>query len=76
MLSDYLIAPSLNALFVTGLVLLSIIILMVKNYSSIMRLNYYQKIILLTSLTAAIATHGLMHLGVEKQYNFNPYNWL
>ena len=76
MLADYLIAPSLNALFVTGLVLLSIIILMVKNYSSIMRLNYYQKIMLLSSLTIAVGSHGLMHLGVEERYNFNPYNWL
>jgi hypothetical protein len=76
MLADYLIAPSLNALFVTGLILLSIIILMVKNYSSFMRLNYYQKIILLSSLSIAFATHGLVHLGVEQRYNFNPYNWL
>jgi hypothetical protein len=76
MLSDYLIAPSLNALFVTGLILLAIIILIVKNYSSIMSLNYYQKIMLLSSLTIAVGSHGLMHLGVEKQYNFNPYNWL
>ena len=73
MLADYLIAPSLNALFVTGLILLSIIILMVKNYSSFMRLNYYQKVILLSSLSIAFATHGLVHLGVEERYNFNPY---
>jgi hypothetical protein len=76
MLADYLIAPSLNALFVTGLILLAIIILIIKNYSSIMRLNYYQKIMLLSSLTIAVGSHGLMHLGVEKQYNFNPYIWL
>jgi len=76
MLADYLIAPSLNALFVTGLILLAIIILIVKNYSSIMSLNYYQKIMLLSSLTIAVGSHGLMHLGVEKQYNFNPYIWL
>ena len=76
MLADYLIAPSLNALFVTGLIILSIIILLVKNYSAIMRLNYYQKIMLLSSLTIAVGSHGLMHLGVEKQYNFNPYNWI
>jgi len=76
MLSDYLIAPSLNALFVTGLILLTIIVLLFKNYSSVMRLNYYQKIMLLSSLTIAVGSHGLMHLGVEKQYNFNPYNWL
>ena len=76
MLSDYLIAPSLNALFVTGLILLTIIILLFKNYSSVMRLNYYQKIMLLSSLTIAVVSHGLMHLGVEERYNFNPYNWL
>jgi hypothetical protein len=76
MLADYLIAPSLNALFVTGLIILSIIILLVKNYSSIMSLNYYQKVILLSSLSIAFATHGLVHLGVEQRYNFNPYNWL
>ena len=76
MLADYLIAPSLNALFVTGLIILSIIILLVKNYSSFMRLNYYQNIILLSSLSIAFATHGLVHLGVEQRYNFNPYNWI
>ena len=76
MLADYLIAPSLNALFVTGLILLFIVILMVKNYKSIMRLNYYQQIMLLSSLTIAVGSHGLIHLGVEKQYNFNPYNWI
>ena len=76
MLADYLIAPSLNALFVTGLILLTIIILLFKNYSSVMRLNYYQKIMLLSSLTIAVGSHGLMHLGVEEQYNFNPYNWI
>ena len=75
MLSDYLIAPSLNALFFTGLILLFIIILLVKNYSAIMRLNYYKQIMLLSSLTIAVGSHGLMHLGVEKQYNFNPYRW-
>ena len=76
MLADYLIAPSLNALFVTGLIILSIIILLVKNFSTFMRLNYYQKIILLSSLSIAFATHGLVHLGVEQRYNFNPYNWI
>ncbi len=76
MLADYLFVPSLNALFVTTLILLTIIILMVKNYSSIIRLNYYQQIVLLTSLSIAFATHGLVHLGVEERYNFNPYNWI
>jgi len=30
---------------------------------------------LLSTVTIAIGIHGLIHLGVEGQYNFNPYNW-
>lgn len=75
MLSTYLIAPSLNSLFVTGLLLLSIFIIFVKNYTRITNLNFYQKIILLSILTIAVGIHGLIHLGVEVQYNFNPYRW-
>jgi hypothetical protein len=75
MLSTYLIAPSLNSLFVTGLLLLSIFIIFVKNYTRIINLNFYQKIILLSILTIAVGVHGLIHLGVETEYNFNPYKW-
>jgi hypothetical protein len=75
MLSTYLIAPSLNSLFVTGLLLLSVFIIFVKNYTRITSLNFYQKIILLSILTIAVGIHGLIHLGVEVQYNFNPYRW-
>ncbi len=76
MLAHYLIAPSFNALLITGLILLFIIILLVKHYKSISELGYYQKIMLLTSLSIAVGSHGLMHLGVEKQYKFNPYTWI
>jgi hypothetical protein len=75
MLSDILIAPSLNSLFITGLLLLCILITFIKNFNRIYNLNYYQKIILLSTITIAIGIHGLIHLGVEMQYNFNPYNW-
>jgi len=76
MIMDYLQSPSMTALFLTGMIIFIILILMIKNYKSIISLNYYQKIMLLTSLTIAIGSHGLMHLGAEKQYNFNPYTWI
>ena len=75
MLADYLIAPSLNSLVITGLILLLIFIILIKHYDSIMRMNYYEKIMLLSSLSIAVGSHGLMQLGVEKRYNFNPYRW-
>ena len=76
MLSDYLIAPSLNSLFVTGLILLFILVIIIKNFKEISKFTTYQKLSLLCILTIAIGSHGLIHLGVEKQYNFNPYKWI
>lgn len=76
MLSNTLVAPSVNSLFVTGFLLLAIFITVFNNYKRIINLNYYQKIILLSTITIAIGIHGLIHLGVEMQYNFNPYNWI
>jgi hypothetical protein len=76
MLSNMLVAPSVNSLFVTGFLLLAIFITVFNNYKRIMNLNYYQKIILLSTLTIAIGIHGLIHLGVEREYNFNSYNWI
>ena len=76
MLSDILIAPSLNSLFITGLLLLWILIIFINNYKRICNLNYYQKLIILSTLTIAIGIHGLIHLGTEVHYNFNPYNWI
>jgi len=75
MLSNTLVAPSVNALFVTGFLLLAIFITVFNNYKRIINLNYYQKIMLLSTLTIAIGIHGLIHLGVEHEYNLNPYNW-
>jgi hypothetical protein len=75
MLSDYLIAPSLNSLFVTGLLLLMILIIVVRNFNDVKKFTTFQKISILCILTIAIGSHGLIHLGVEKQYGFNPYKW-
>jgi len=75
MLSDYLTAPSLNSLFFTGILLLFVFIIFIKNIKKINNLYYYQKLMLLSTITIAIGIHGLIHLGVESQYNFNPYRW-
>ena len=76
MLSRYLIAPSLNSLFFTGILLLFIFITFVMNFDKVLKLNYYQKLILLSTIAIAIGIHGLIHLGVEQMYNFNPYKFI
>lgn len=76
MLSDYLVSPSLTSLLITGLTLLLIIITVIRNFRDIKNFTTFQKLSLLCVLTIAISSHGLVHLGVEKQYNFNPYTWV
>jgi hypothetical protein len=73
--SNILIAPSLNSLFFTGFFILWIFILIIINFIQILKLNYYQKIILLSTISIAIGVHGLIHLGAETVYNFNTYKW-
>ena len=69
------LAPSMNGLLFTGLLLLIILIIFVKNYSQFLKLNYYQQITLLSLLTLAIGIHSILHLGSEVFYGFNPYKW-
>ena len=76
MLSDYLISPALNALFVTGILLMIIITLFLTNIRLYLKETYFQKIMMLCLLSSSIGKHGMLHLGAEKQYNFNPYKWV
>lgn len=75
MLSNILIAPSLNSLFVTGFLILVILIIFLRNYNQFTRLDHYRKITILSLITIAVGVHGLIHLGVEREYGFNPYRW-
>ena len=76
MLSNILVAPSLNSLFVTGFLLLLILMIFITNYKKIINLDNYHKITMLSLITIAFGVHGLIHLGVEKEYGFNPYRWI
>jgi hypothetical protein len=69
------LAPSFHALIITGILLLSVFILLIRNYKEIMTLKLYDKIVLLCMISVAIGSHGLIHLGVEQNYGFNPYKW-
>jgi len=73
MLSYLIMAPSINGLLFTGILLLIIVIIFAKNYDQFLKLNYYQQIALLSLLTLAIGIHSILHLGAEIVYGFNPY---
>jgi hypothetical protein len=76
MLSDILVAPSLNSLFITGILLICIFILIIINFNQFIKYRVYEKITILSLLVMAIGIHGLIHLGVEQHYGFNPYKWI
>jgi hypothetical protein len=74
-LLDYLIAPSLNSLFLTGVIILVIFIYFIRNFGKFLQLPFYEKLTILCSISIAIGMHGMVHLGVETKYGFNPYRW-
>ena len=76
MLEQILIAPSINSLFITGFLLLYIFYLLVTHFNQFIKLDFYKKTTLLTLLVSAIGVHGLIHIGVENIYGFNPYKWI
>jgi len=76
MLRNLLIAPSLHSLFITGILLLTILFICIKHFHQFKRLDFYHKVVVLSLISIAIGTHGLIHLGVEYVYGFNPYKWL
>ena len=72
---NYLIAPSVTSLIITGLFLITMFVIFIKNLKKITRLNYYSLLILLSMITIAIGIHGILHSSAEINYKFNPYNW-
>ncbi len=69
------IAPSFNSLFLTGILILLIFIIFFMNFNKIIMLDFNKKLILLSVITTAVGVHGLIHIGLEMNYGFNPYKW-
>ena len=66
-------APSITSLFITGLLILLLVLFVSKHYKTLYYFDMYKKITILLLFIIAIGIHGLIHLGVEVAYKFNPY---
>jgi len=64
--------PSFYAHIFNGLLLLIAFIVLYKNYSKLSYLDPYRKLILILLFSIGIGIHGLSHLGLENNYNYNP----
>lgn len=70
------VTPSLMSLFFTGIIIMILVLFCVNNYKSILRLPFYERIGIVTLISILIGVHGLIHLGLEVHYGFNPYKWI
>lgn len=62
--------PSFWANGIQGLLILVLLIVMCMWWNDIK--NKYEKIIIISLLALVIGVHGLLHLGLEKIYDWNP----
>lgn len=67
-----ILLPSLYAHVINGILLLVAFILLYKNYSYIKSMDKYRLILLVLLFSIATGVHGLSHLGLEKNYGYNP----
>ena len=45
-------------------------------YQKILALDIFRIIIIVILLSIATGIHGMSHLGLEDEYNYNPFNML
>ena len=69
------LTPSFMSLAITGLILMFVIILTIINYKQFAKINKIELVSFLCVLSIAIGSHGLLHLGLEVVYGYNPLNW-
>ncbi len=73
---NILMKPSFYAHILNGILLLISIIILINNYSEIKNLDVYKLINLTLFFSIAVGIHGLLHLGLEINYKYNPINKL
>ena len=67
-----LLKPSFYSTVVTGILILILIILGLKSYDEIKTFDTYRLFILVGIFTILIGIHGVLHLGLEALYDYNP----
>jgi len=69
------LTPSFMSLAITGMILMFVVILMIINYKQVAKIAPIELASFLCVLSIAIGSHGLLHLGLEVVYGYNPLKW-
>ena len=70
--SNIFTKPSFYAHAINGFTILFALLLIFTNFTSIKKMDIYRIITLVFLFGLLIGIHGLLHLGLETQYNYNP----
>ena len=64
--------PSFYSLLLTGVIWFVLVIIFFKNYSFFVKSRPDKMIEMISLIGLVIGVHGLLHLGLESVYGFNP----
>ena len=72
MTTFFVMAPSFFSQIGSGVLLFYIVFIFFTNFKTFLNLDPVNKISTIGILSIAFAVHGLLHLGLERVYNYNP----
>ena len=67
-----MIHPSILAHILSGGFMLVALVCLISCYPKLRKLDLYQGLVLTLLFSIAVGLHGVSHLGLEKEYNYNP----
>ena len=71
-MNPILLKPSFYALVLTGILSLVVFILILGTWSSLIKKGTNKLMVVLSMFGMLVGVHGLLHLGLESVYNYNP----
>ena len=68
----YVLAPSFFCLVINGILLFILLLMVIFNFRSFINTDYIKLLPIIGTIAIAIGMHGMLHLGLEQAYNYNP----
>jgi hypothetical protein len=68
----YVLAPSFFCLVINGILLFILLLMVIFNFRSFIKTDYIKLLPIIGTVAISIGMHGMLHLGLEQAYNYNP----
>ena len=68
----FVLTPSYFSQLSNGILIVFFMYILFSNFNTFLKSNYIIQLQLIGLLAIAIGIHGLGHLGLEKEYGYNP----